>query len=85
MPHHDRKAIEMCCLSADECQGIIAGVEKRRAEKQVFCGITAKGQFGCHHHLSPLCVGLVGGLDDPAGIALHISHHKIQLGQTDFE
>jgi len=45
VPHHDRKAIEVCRLPGDVFKGIITRIQEGRTQKQVFCGIATNGQL----------------------------------------
>ena len=72
-------------LAGDGFQGIIAGIDEGRAQEQVFGGVTANRQLGREHEPNPAGMRLAGTVDDFAGIARHVAHHKIELGNANLE
>ena len=75
----------MSRLCADQFQGIITGIDERRAQEQVFCRIATQRELGRQQQLRALGMGLVRSIYDFSGIAHHVTHHKIELGHTNFE
>jgi hypothetical protein len=64
-------------------QGIIAGLDERGAQKQVFGRIATNRQFGGEQQTHTPLVGAAGRVNDFLGIARHVTHHKIELGNAD--
>ena len=85
MSHHQVQAFEIGRASGNGFQGIITGIYEGRTEKQILGGVTTDRELGRQQQVRALRVGLPGGINDLAGIALHVPHHKIELGHTDFE
>ena len=85
MTHHQREAIEGSRFGGDGLQGIIAGIQKSRTQEQVLRRIAAQGQLGGDQQLRTLGMGFVGSGNDAAHVASEVAHHKVELGQTNFE
>jgi len=60
-------------------------LDKSRAQEKVFSGITANGQLGREQQSGAVCIGLARSVDDLAGIARHVTHTVVELGNADFQ
>ncbi len=80
MTHHDVQAFELRRGGRHRLEGIITGVDERGPQVQVFGGVAADGEFGREQQPHPTRVRGRGGLDDAAGIACHVAHHEVELG-----
>jgi hypothetical protein len=85
MAHHHRQVFQCCQFIGHPFHGIMAGRNEGRAKEQVFGGVTTDRQLGGQHQTRALVVGGAGGVDDLLRVARKIAHHKIELGNTDFE
>jgi hypothetical protein len=64
-------------------QGIIAVVDEGGSQQQVFGRITAQREFGCQQQSRAASVSIMSRIDYFSGIARHIAHYKIELGNAD--
>ena len=83
--HHHMQAFQPGQFAGHLIDGIIAGLDKRGPEEQVFCGVAANGQFRGQQQAGARLVSLAGSSDDEAGIAGHVTNAIIQLGNANFE
>lgn len=83
--HHDGQVFQVGSLLRHGFHGIITCVDEGRPQEQVLGRIAADRQLWRQQQACPLGMGFMGGVDDLAGIARHVAHHEVELGNTNVE
>jgi hypothetical protein len=65
--------------------GIIAGMDKGRAQEKVFRGIATYRQLGRQQQPRAIGISGLGCGDDLLGITLQVTHNEIELRNAQFE
>ena len=63
----------------------VAGGDEGGPQKQILCRIAADCQLRRQHEVGTVGMGLTRGIDDLAGIALHVPNGVVELRDGDSE
>ena len=85
MTHHDAQAFQRRRGMRQRVQGIITGIDERGSQQQIFCRIAAQSELGRDQQTGAAAMGLLRRVDDSSGIARHVAHHKIELGDANWD
>jgi hypothetical protein len=83
MPDHHMQVFQVGQGRDDAFQGIIAGLDERGTQKQIFCGIATNRQLRRQQQANAALITSARSVDDFLGIARHVAHHIIELGHAE--